>query len=122
MFVSWPHLEGTLYMQEEDVRKALDAACSASNVPAQALGQLCRFHRCTGDVSAAKEAGFKWLRASQAHGWQEDEASVADVAACCESLYMCVFMPERNCAILIWQSYSCVIARAMYTTLHACIP
>lgn len=73
-------------MQESDVKKALDAACGASKVPAEALEQLYRFHRATEDIGLAKEAGFKWLRALQVHGWHEDEGSTADVARCCESL------------------------------------
>jgi hypothetical protein len=69
------------------VKRALDTACSAAKVPAEAYEQLFRFHNVTGDTSLAKEAGFKWLRSLQTHGWQEDESSAADVAASCESLY-----------------------------------
>ena len=74
-------------VQEADVKKALDAACGAAQAPAEVFEQLCRFHRAIGDISLAKEAGFKWLRGLQAHGWQEDETSAADVAGCCAFLY-----------------------------------
>lgn len=73
--------------QESDVKKALDAACSAAKAPAEVFEQHCRFHKAIGDTGLAKEAGFKWLRGLQAHGWQEDETSTADVASCCAFLY-----------------------------------
>jgi transcription initiation factor TFIIIB Brf1 subunit/transcription initiation factor TFIIB len=75
--------------QETAVLGALKAAVAVQNPSAEAWKLLGMFYEAVGEVRAAKEAAFKWLRQAQRGGWHEDEEQAAVVAQCCSFLARC---------------------------------